>query len=214
MLSPDRGMPHPRTRVDTANVAATAVDTIHRNRSFWWDRARCAHADVPVLEAVIFDFDAPRGASERDAHMFRDLIWSLHCDDIRIAVTAAGRRARIEPLVRELIGDGVVEVLVTGDDVLRPRPDPEVYHRVLSELGVGAPGAMAFEHSMVGFHTAQSAGLATAVVTTDEIRGHDFTGAAEVLDRYDWPDPLSAARCRRLHERWWIDQSRLSVQPA
>jgi hypothetical protein len=94
---------------------------------------------VRILEAVIFDFDAPQGASERDAHMFRDLIWSLHCADIRIAVTAADRRARIEPLVRELIGDGVVEVLITGDDVLRPKPDPEAYHRVLSELGLGVP---------------------------------------------------------------------------
>ena len=55
---------------------------------------RCAHEDVRVLEAVVFDFDAPCGASERDAHMFRDLIWSLHCADIRIAVTAAGRRTR------------------------------------------------------------------------------------------------------------------------
>ena len=45
---------------------------------------------------------------------------------------------------------------------------------------------------MIGFHTARSAGLATVVVTTDGIRGHDFTGAAEVLDRHDWPDPLSA----------------------
>jgi beta-phosphoglucomutase-like phosphatase (HAD superfamily) len=169
---------------------------------------------VPVLEAVIFDFDAPQEASERDAHMVRDLIWSLHCADIRVAVTAAGPRSRIEPLVRELIGDGVVEVLITGDDVLRPKPDPEAYYRALSELGVGAANVLAFEHSMSGFHTARSAGLATVVVAGVEIRGHDFTGAAEVLDRHDWPDPLSAARCRRLHERWWINRSRLSAQPA
>ncbi len=159
----------------------------------------------------MFDFDAPVGASERDAHMFRDLIWSLHCADIRIAVTAEGRRERIQPLVRELIGDGVVEVLIAGDDVLRPKPDPEAYHRVLSELGVGAANVLTFEHSMTGFHTARSAGLATVVVMTDQLRGYEFTGAAEVLDRYDWPDPLSAARCRRLHERWWISSGRLSA---
>lgn len=169
---------------------------------------------MPVLEAVIFDFDAPRGATERDAHMFRDLIWSLPCADIRVAVTAAGSRDRIEPLVRELIGDGVVEVLIAGDDVLRPKPDPEAYHRVLCELGVGAANVLAVEHSMTGFHTARSAGLATVVVTTDEIRGHDFTGAAEVLDRHDWPDPLSASRCRRVHERWCIQRSRLNALPA
>ena len=195
-------------------MSATRVDTLPRSGSFWWDRARCAHADVPVLEAVIFDFDAPREASERDAHMFRDLIWSLHCADIRVAVTAADPRTCIEPLVRELIGDGVVEVLITGDDVMRPKPDPEAYYRALSELGVGAANVLAFEHSMAGFHTARSAGLATVVVTTGDIRGHDFTGAAEVLDRHDWPEPLSASRCRRLHERWCIDQSRLSAQTA
>ena len=41
-----------------------------------------------------------------------------------------------------------------------------------------------------------------------------FLQAAEVLDRHDWPDPLSAPRCRRLHERWWIDQTRLSARTA
>ncbi len=203
-------MPGKVRRVHTAHVVAT-LDTLPRSRSFWWDRARCAHADVPVLEAVVFDFDAPVGASERDAHMFRDLIWSLHCADIRIAVTAAGRRDRIEPLVRELIGDGVVEVLIAGDDVLRPKPDPEAYHRVLSELGLAAAHVLAFEHSTTGFHTARAAGLATVVVLTEQLRDHDFIGAAEVLDRHTWPDPLSADRCRRLHERWWIDRGRRSA---
>ena len=83
-------------------------------------------------------------------------------------------------------------MLITGDDVMRPKPDPEAYYRALAELGVGAANVLAFEHSMAGFHTARSAGLATVVVTREQIRGHDFTGAAEVLDRHDWPEPLSA----------------------
>ena len=120
---------------------------------------------MPVLEAVIFDFDAPRGSLRADAHMFREPVWSLHCADIRVAVTAADRHARIEPLVRELIGDGVVEVLITGDDVMRPKPDPEAYYRVLAELGVGRGQRLAFEHSMAGFHTARSRG-------PDDRRGH------------------------------------------
>lgn len=187
------------------------MDTVVRNRSFWWDRARCAYADVPLLEAIIFDFDAPLAATEQDALMFRDLIWSLHCGGIRVGVTAAGPRARIEPLVRELIGDGVVEVMITAEDVVRPKPDPEVYHRALSELGVGTASAMAVEHSTSGFHTARSAGLATIVVTSHALRSHDFAGAAAVQDRYDCAEPLSAERCRRLHERWWIHRTRLSA---
>ncbi|BBY61750.1 HAD family hydrolase [Mycolicibacterium sarraceniae] len=187
------------------------LDTISRNQSFWWDRARCAHADVPALEAVIFDLDTPLAATERAAHMFRDLVWSLHCGDIRVGITAAGSRDRIEPLVRDLIGDGVVEVMITGDDVVRPKPDPEVYHRALYALGVAVDAAMAVEHSTAGFHTARSAGLATIVVTTLGTSNLDFAGAAAVMDRYDCDEPLSAGRCRRLHEQWWIDRSRLSA---
>ncbi len=203
-------MPEPPRRVHTARVVAT-LDTLPRSRTFWWDRARCAHTDVPALEAVIFDFDARRGASEQDAVMFRELIWSLHCDHIRVGITAADQRARIEPLVRQLIGDGVVEVMITGDDVARPKPDPEVYHRALHELGVRPAGAMAVEHSTAGFHTARSAGLATIVVTSYGIRSREFAGAAAVQDRYDCSEPLTAYRCRRLHERWWIDRTRLSA---
>jgi hypothetical protein len=190
------------------------LGTISRNRSFWWDRAHCAYADVPMLEAVIFDFDAPLAATERDAHMLRDLIWSLHCGDIRVAITGADSRERMEPLVRDLIGDGVVEVMITGDDVVRPKPHPEVYQRALHELGVSAAAAMAVEHSKAGFHTARSAGLATIIVTTLGTLGTrnlDFVGAATVLDRYDCDEPLSAGRCRRLHEQWWINHSRLSA---
>ncbi len=46
---------------------------------------------------------------------------------------------------------------------------------MLSELGVGAANVLTFEHSMSGFHTARSAGLATVVVMTDQLRGYEFT---------------------------------------
>lgn len=150
-------------------------------------------------------------ATERDARTFRELIWSLHCDDIRVGVVAAGRRGQVERLVRELIGDGVVEVLITGDDVMRPKPDPETYQRALHELGVSPANAMAFEHSATGFRTARAARLATVVITTELQRNQEFAGAAAVLDRYDSAEPLSAQSCRRLHERWWISGRRLSA---
>jgi HAD superfamily hydrolase (TIGR01509 family) len=258
------------------------ADTITRNRSFWWDRARCAYADVPELEAVIFDVDGTIADTERDGHrlafnaafahhglnvywdaveygrllritggqrriaadllargygqaadelatavhrtktaLFRDsilhgdidarpglldLIWGLHCADIRIAIATTGRRSWVEPLVRQLIGDGVVEVMITGDDVTRLKPDPEAYQRALHELGIRPDAAMAIEDSALGLQAARGAGLATVIVTTDYTADQDFTGAAAVLPGYDGREPLSARHCKKLHDRWWLGQ--------
>ncbi|WP_099247219.1 HAD-IA family hydrolase [Mycobacterium sp. shizuoka-1] len=256
------------------------ADTI--TRSFWWDRARGAYADVAALEAVIFDVDGTIADTERDGHrlafnaafaqhgldvfwdadrygrllritggrrriaadllargygeaadrlatavhetktaLFRDsilngdidarpglldLIWGLHCADIRIAIATTGRRSWVEPLVRQLIGDGVVEVMITGEDVTRLKPDPEAYQRALHELGLRPQSAMAVEDSEVGLKAASGAGLATVIVTTDYTAHQDFTGAAAVLPGYDGPEPLSARHCQRLHGRWWLGQ--------
>ncbi len=279
---PYRGMPVGIGPAHTAWVAVMHADTITRNRSFWWDRARCAYADVPALEAVIFDVDGTIADTERDGHrlafnaafahhglnvywdvaeygrllritggerriaadlldrgygqaagelatavhrtktaLFRDsilngdidprpglldLIWGLHCAGIRIGIATTGRRSWVEPLVRQLIGDGVVEVTITGDDVTRLKPDPEAYQRALHELGIRPDAAMAIEDSAVGLQAARGAGLATVIVTTDYTAHQDFTGAAAVLPGYDGLEPLSARHCKRLHDRWWLGQ--------
>jgi beta-phosphoglucomutase-like phosphatase (HAD superfamily) len=104
--------------------------------------------------------------------------------------------------VRELLGDGAVEVVITGDEVNTPKPSPEVYHHALWELGLRAEHAMAVEDSADGLHAALGAGLATVVVTTERTRGDDFTGAAAVFAGYDGPEALSVHRCRRLREQW------------
>ena len=131
------------------------------------------------------------------------LVKSLVEEGIRIAVATTGRRAWVEPLVTRLLGDGIVETVVTGDDVVRLKPDPEVYLRALNQLGVSPESALAIEDSELGLHAAAAAGLATVVVTTDYTAAQDFAGAAMVRSSYDGIDPLLAASCRRIHREWW-----------
>jgi len=121
----------------------------------------------------------------------------------RIAVATTGRRAWVEPLLTRLLGDGIVEVVVTGGDVSRLKPDPEVYLCALDQLGVSPESAPAVEDSELGLHAAAAAGLATVVVTTDYTAEQDFAGAAMVRSSYDGIDPLLAASCRRVHREWW-----------
>jgi hypothetical protein len=109
--------------------------------SYWWDRS-----DRPGrLEAVIFSLDALLADSRADERLLAEAVWDLHCAGIRVAVVTAGHWPAVHRPVRELLGDGAVEVLVTGDEVSRPKPDPEVYRHALWQLGVRPLDAMAVE---------------------------------------------------------------------
>ena len=50
-------------------------------------------------------------------------------------------------------------VIVGGDEVLRPKPDPEIYHEALRRLGVTPEKARAVEDGRLGVEAALSAGL-------------------------------------------------------
>lgn len=162
--------------------------------SFWWDRSdRPAH-----LEAVIFSLDALLADPRADEGLLAEAVWDLHCAGIRVAVVTAGHWPAVHRPLRELLGDGAVEVLVTGDEVSRPKPDPEVYRHALWQLGVRAVDAMAVEDSAAGLRAAVAAGLTTVVVTTENSAADDFTGAAAVLSGREAAEQLSVHGCRRM----------------
>ena len=170
--------------------------------SFWWDRSGRLPIELPDLAAVVFSLDGVLGDARLDGELFRESVWALHCAGIRVAIVTAAHRPRIQRPVRELLGDGAVEVMITGDEITSRKPDPEVYHQALRELGVRTEDVMAVEDSADGLRAALAAGLATIVVTTEDTRADDFTGAVAVLPGYDGPEPLCAHRCRRLRDRW------------
>jgi HAD superfamily hydrolase (TIGR01509 family) len=68
-----------------------------------------------------------------------------------------------------------------GDDVARAKPDPEVYLRVLQDIGVRPSEAVAFEDSSPGLAAAKAAGLRCVVVPNHMTRGMDFRQADLVV---------------------------------
>jgi len=132
-----------------------------------------------------------------------NLVESLIADHVRIAVATTGRRAWVEPLLTQLLPMNVVETVVTGYEVDRLKPDPEVYVCALAQLGLPAESALAVEDSEIGLRAATDAGLAAIVVSTDYTAGQDFTRAAMVRAAFDGSEPLVASTCRMVHGEWW-----------
>nr|WP_197514855.1 HAD-IA family hydrolase [Mycobacterium sp. 852013-50091_SCH5140682] len=141
----------------------------------------------------------------------RALVESLSVQGVEIAVATTGTRRWVEPLVRQIFDGNVPEVIVTGDEVTRLKPDPEVYLLALGRLQMAPEHALAVEDSAVGLAAARAAEIATLVVSNSYTEGEDFGDAAEVRTGYDGCDPLTADGCRRAHHRWWSAQASIST---
>jgi HAD superfamily hydrolase (TIGR01509 family) len=76
---------------------------------------------------------------------------------------------------------GRFDLIMSGEDVARPKPAPDVYLAVLRHLGIDASQAIAIEDSEPSLAAALSAGIMTYAVPGTLWRGSVFEGAAAVL---------------------------------
>lgn len=150
------------------------------SRSYWWDHVVQPDAEVYPLQAVIFDIDALADADGEPRTGLIDLALSLFATGIWVAVVGAGRRADVQSRVRDLIGDGMTETVITADDLTGPAGDAELYRLALWELGIVAGETLVIAGSEAGARTAAAIGLPAI-----------FTGDADF-------DGLSAQGCREL----------------
>jgi beta-phosphoglucomutase-like phosphatase (HAD superfamily) len=165
------------------------------DRTFWWDRQPAVDADL--LRAVIFDADSALADIERDGDIdaragLLDLVMSLFVAGIWVGVVSTRPRVWVEELVRQLIGDGLVETIVTVEDLPDTGADcdAELYRLALWEMGITHRSALAVTGSGRGWRAAVAAELPSVVVVSG----------------YDGADSLRAADCQQAHRRWWIAQ--------
>jgi beta-phosphoglucomutase-like phosphatase (HAD superfamily) len=155
--------------------------------TFWWDRE--SGTEAHELRAVIIDADFVLTRIERDCDVAArtdliDAVMSLFVAGIWVSVVSSSPRAQAETLVRHLLGDGLVETIVTIDDL--PDADTklagggELYRLALWEMGITPRDALA-----VTCAGADTAGLPAVIVD----------------------DSRSAASCQQAHRRWWIARS-------
>ncbi|MBO0678888.1 HAD hydrolase-like protein [Mycolicibacterium sp. S2-37] len=155
--------------------------------------------EVCATKAIMFDeMVVDAGLSPRAG--LTDLLNEAFAADIPVAVVTSGRRSWAEPLIRQLVGEGLVETIVTADDVLAPGADP--FRQALSELGVWPQHAVAVTGSVRGLRMAASAQLAAVLVGTVPSTARDASAAIAVVPDYAGATPLTIAALGRLREHW------------
>jgi HAD superfamily hydrolase (TIGR01509 family) len=94
------------------------------------------------------------------------LIKELHQADIPMAVASAGMRKNIEFMVDVLGLRPYFRYLISGEEMPRSKPDPEIYLKTAAALGVKPAECAAFEDSFVGVEAVKRAGMKCVAVAS------------------------------------------------
>jgi putative hydrolase of the HAD superfamily len=93
---------------------------------------------------------------------------------LRIGLASSSTREWVEGFLKELRIYDYFEVIRTGDQVTKVKPDPALYLQALEGLGVHASEAVAFEDSANGARAAVAAGIKVVIVPNEVTKAITF----------------------------------------
>jgi beta-phosphoglucomutase len=105
---------------------------------------------------------------------------------VPIAICSGAARAEIEPVVEAAGLAACFRGIVSSDDVVHGKPDPEGYLKALELLdGVPAADVLVFEDTEAGIASARAAGIGRIVAVAGTLEPARLGGADELIDRVD-----------------------------
>lgn len=86
------------------------------------------------------------------------LVAQVRAAGVATALVTSTTRRLVEVALDSLLGRDTFDVVVSGDEVRRPKPDPESYRTAAERLGVPVSRCVAIEDSPTGLGSALAAG--------------------------------------------------------
>jgi HAD superfamily hydrolase (TIGR01509 family) len=105
------------------------------------------------------------------------LLDDLHASGVATAIASSASGRWVRRAVQEVGLLDRFDAIVTGDEIARVKPAPDVYLEAARRLGIEPQSAVAIEDSATGLAAAKSAGLAAIVIPHWLTAGHDFSAA-------------------------------------
>ena len=115
--------------------------------------------------------------------------------DVVLAIATSGNRDKQFPVIE---GAGLdlewFDVVVTGDDVTKKKPDPQIYEITAEKLGLPPDRCVVLEDAPAGVASAKAAGAACVAVTSS-VDAEKLQDADLVVDSLE---EVSVAKMRRM----------------
>lgn len=120
----------------------------------------------------------------------RRLLEEARSAGLRLAIATTTTPDNVTALLRASLAQDAedwFEVIAAGSMVPKKKPAPDIYFYAMERMGLTPAECLAFEDSENGLISARAAGLKTLVTVSDYTQGHDFSGAALLLDHLGEP---------------------------
>ncbi len=114
----------------------------------------------------------------------RELLDFLHHHKLKIALATTTSRARFEAKTGHLDIARYFDVVVTGDDVTKLKPDPELYLTALKKLDLTTKQCVIVEDNESGVQAGQAAGCTVLFVPNSYAADADETTAKYQVERF------------------------------
>lgn len=133
--------------------------------------------DVPLMERLRQPREALPGA--------RNLIEKLHERGVPVALCTASRTHWVEAILPAARLEGLLDVLVTADNVEHTKPDPEPYRLAAEKLGFPPERCIAIEDSRNGLASAIGAGCHVIQLRATETAAQPYDGVQSIIHSLD-----------------------------
>ncbi len=141
-----------------------------------WGRPEYSDGDIARIdsrkealfrEIIARDFPMMDGA--------RELIEALRAAGFRVAIGSSGPPENVALAVDRLGGRQLFDGIVTGMDVTRGKPDPQVFLLAAERAGVEPRFSLVVEDARPGIEAARRAGMASVALVSTGRSENDFT---------------------------------------
>ena len=144
--------------------------------------------DHPDVDAVIEERIGRYRAAVADGSSVyehtRDAV-RYAAERVPLAICSGAVRAEIEPVVEAAGIAPLLRGIVSSDDVVEGKPDPEGYLKALATLGADAAETAVFEDTEAGIASARAAGIGRVLAVRGTIDPARLAEADELIDRID-----------------------------
>jgi HAD superfamily hydrolase (TIGR01509 family) len=109
--------------------------------------------------------------------------WRLRMEGLRLAVASNSIRATVEFMIRKAELTKYFEYLLSNEDVVNPKPSPQIYQRAMELLGVTPETTLIVEDSPFGLQAAYASGAhVLRVDSVNDVNYHNIRARIQEID--------------------------------